>query len=263
MIKGIKKYFKENKVVRNGVIVTVAACVIFLMGLAISEKMNAGVNELQIKIEYKDQTKKLINKAYVRKTLKEELGFDVERVKLKDLDLMKIEAFLQRSKYVKEVEVFIDSRKNVVVEMEQKNPIVRINRNDRSFYLDEEGVLLPLSRIAAVRVPVITGDVEAYEKEYWLKKSHQYQDIYRLISTIRKDDLLTSLIEQIHIENDGEYLLIPKIGKEKIILGSVDDLEDKLFNLKEFYKEGLTREGWGKYAYLDLRNEGLVYATRK
>lgn len=260
MIKNIKTYLKENKIVRTSIALFVALGMLSILVIAVAEKKQTGIKDFQVNIEYIDQTKRLINDEYIFESLRKELGYDVDRIKIKDLDLMSIEAYINTIKYVKNVEVFLDGRNNLIANIEQKNPIARLNQKDRHFYLDEDGEYLPLSPVASVRVPVITGNIGAFDPNYKLEEAHQYQDIMALSKMLSEDRLLSSLIEQIHIEKNREFLLIPKIGKEKIILGDVHDLEDKLFNLKAFYKEGLTREGWGKFAYLDLRNEGQVVA---
>ena len=260
MIRSVKKYIGENKLIRNSILLFTGLAMLMIMVIAVQEKMQSGVKEFRVDIEYIDQTKRLINDEFIFDLLRKELGYNIERVKIKDLDLLKVEAFLSQNKFVEEVEVYIDGDNNIIAEISQKNPIVRLNHKDRHFYLDKNGDYLPLSPVAAVRVPVITGHIEDYNPNYKLEEKHQYKDIFELATKIASDQLLSSLIEQIHIKKNNEFLLIPKIGKEKIILGDIHGLEDKLFNLKHFYKEGLTREGWGKYAYLDLRNEGQVVA---
>ncbi|MEZ4980905.1 MAG: hypothetical protein R2769_04815 [Saprospiraceae bacterium] len=50
------------------------------------------------------------------------------------------------------------------------------------------------------------------------------------------------MVEQIHV-HDKEFVLIPKIGKQKILLGTIDELQDKIDRLKIFYEKVMPREG--------------------
>lgn len=263
MIENIKKYISANKYLKNGILICSMIFLLTLLTLSIQEKKNSRVNELKIDIQYSDSSKKLINNEFLAQALQRKLGYDIERVKIADVDILSIERFFNNNTYIDSAEVYIDARNNVVAEIIQKNPIVRVNTSTDQFYLDDKGEYLKLSPIASVRVPVITGKVGEYDPVYKLEEKHQYKDIYEIAMAIHEDEFLTALIEQIHVEKNDDFLLIPKIGKEKIILGDTYDLDGKLFNLKGFYKEGLTRVGWGKYAYLDLKDQGRISALRE
>ena len=263
MIKRVKEILKKNGMLRNSLILVLGLGIITLFVLAVQKKMETGVKEFRVSIKYTDNTKKLINGEYIKEALRAELGYDIERIRIEDLDLKTIESLLNQNSFVDNVQVYIDARNVIKANIIQKNPLVRINRDNDHFYLDDSGRRIPLSPVASVRVPVITGKIVQYDDLYQLEDEHQYKDIFKLSKAISEDEFLVSLIEQIHIENNNNYLLIPKIGKEKIIIGDVYELDEKIFRLKEFYKEGLTRVGWGKYAYLDLRYNGLVNAIKK
>ena len=258
MINNIKTYINENKFLKVSLICFAVISFVVVTRLAIQEKKSAGVKAFRVSIAFKDKTKRLINADYIKTEVRKSLGYDVERIKLADLDIRRIEEILQNNDYVQDVEVYLDGSNYLRAEIRQKNPIVRIDDGKRKFYLDEEGDYLALSPVAAVRVPVVTGAIQEYNPAYRAEDEHQYLEIFALATKLDGDVFLKALIEQVHIEKNGDFLLIPKIGKEKIILGSVEDLEHKMYKLKVFYKDGLTRLGWGKYAYLDLKFEEIV-----
>lgn len=262
MIVQIKKYISEHRIIRGAIALVAIAGVLVLFYKAIGEKLETGIKEFQVDVQYVDNAKKLINSEYVKNLVRKDLGYDISKSKIKDLDLSRLEKMLNNDVFIDSAEVYVTSRSVVVAVITQKNPLVRINGKNEQFYLDTYGNYLPLSPIAAVRVPVVTGNVGAFLPAYKNEKEHQFQDIYELVLKINSDSFLEALVEQIHIEKSGDFLLIPKIGKEKIILGDIYNLENKIFNLKQFYKEGLTRVGWGKYAYLNLKYEDLVYAQK-
>lgn len=75
---------------------------------------------------------------------------------------------------------------------------------------------------------------------------------------MKKDTFANSLIEQIYLDENGEFTLIPKIGNERIFLGNSEILEDKLMRLKLFYKENMGRQGWNVYQLVNLKFKGQV-----
>src|SRR5690606_6219498 len=68
-----------------------------------------------------------------------------------------------------------------------------------------------------------------------------------------QDDFLRALIEQIYVEESGEIIFIPKVGKEKLVFGGTSQMEEKFDNLKIFYRDGLTKLGWNRYPVLNLK----------
>ena len=75
---------------------------------------------------------------------------------------------------------------------------------------------------------------------------------------MRQDPFLTAQIDQIFINENQEVELIPKIGKQEILFGSFDDMEDKLENLVAFYNNGIAYKGWRRYSKIDLRYDKQV-----
>ena len=56
--------------------------------------------------------------------------------------------------------------------------------------------------------------------------------------------------------------LIPKVGKHKIIIGNVENIEQKLYNLKLFYINGLNQKGWENYSVINLKYQNQIVCTK-
>ena len=78
-------------------------------------------------------------------------------------------------------------------------------------------------------------------------KAHQIHDILAIAKQLPKDEFLQALIEQIYLEKDGSITLIPKVGKQELILGSTEKLNLKLRNIKLTYKSIVRIKGFDKY----------------
>ena len=129
------------------------------------------------------------------------------------------------------------------------------------YYLDENGKQVPVTRGSAVRVPIVTGVKDTFHSKFLSdEKPSKLKDVFNIMKYVAHDEFLSALIEQAHIENDsiGDIVLIPKIGREKLIFGDGRDIEEKFEKLKIFYRDGLPKLGWSRYKTLNLKYANQV-----
>jgi cell division protein FtsQ len=72
---------------------------------------------------------------------------------------------------------------------------------------------------------------------------------------------MKSLVGQIHLKKDGDFVLIPLVGGQKIIFGTAhtdEEVREKFKKLKIFYKEAIPYEGWDKYAEINLKYDRQI-----
>ncbi|MDX1667094.1 MAG: cell division protein FtsQ/DivIB, partial [Saprospiraceae bacterium] len=159
---------------------------------------------------------------------------------------------------------YLDARNNIYISLVLRRPVLRVlDNNGLNYYLDEEGYKLPLSRHFTARVLVATGHLPPHVTDYLEQEQNLLREVFLLGQQLIEDDFLRSLIEQIYVTNRGELNLVPKVGDQKILLGHYDDIDNKLENLKIFYREALPYEGWQKYGKIDLRFRGQIICARR
>ena len=88
-------------------------------------------------------------------------------------------------------------------------------------------------------------------------------NLYRLAMYITHDKFLKAQIDQIYVNESGEFELVPRVGNQLIILGSADDLEAKFKKLFAFYKYGLNKIGWNKYNTINLKYKNQVLCSKQ
>jgi cell division protein FtsQ len=88
-------------------------------------------------------------------------------------------------------------------------------------------------------------------------------DLFRLSEFIFNEPFLKAQIEQIYVDPDREFELIPRVGRHIIVFGGTDRMEDKFDKLMLFYHEGLNKTGWEKYRVINLKFENQVVCTKK
>ncbi len=214
------------------------------LGYAINERLNSKVAKIEIDIPQQDKERLLISKKTISKQILKIVGKDIRTVNLAELDLTRIETLLQKDSRIENVEVYINKKNTLKVEVEIRRPFVRvIADNGDQFYLDAKGVRVSTVKNQAIRVPVATGNIDEYTDNWINSKKHNLNEVFVMAKALYKDDFLYALIEQIDIDDKNKLTLIPKVGP-KLIIGNTKDLGQKLENLKEGYKQILKREGW-------------------
>lgn len=185
---------------------------------------------------------------------------------LADIDVARVEAILERHPLVRNADAYVDAEELLHVHIDQRQPLLRIISNiGQNYYLDEQGVRMPLSEQYTARVLVATGEIMAWSNDYQERKKHQLKDLYDLAHLLKSDEFLDALIEQVHLDKNGEIILAPKVGDQVIYLGTYDKEKtpQRLARLKVFYRKGLPYEGWQKYKSFDLRYARQVVCTKR
>jgi cell division protein FtsQ len=164
-------------------------------------------------------------------------GFTFNGQLQKDLKVSAVEDYIRKMTEVKEVKVFTKIGSSWKIEVVVRKPIARIyNRYDETFYLDEDGFVMNSSALHTARVVVVTG----YIKDR--------------ISSV-------SVPEIIHLKKNGDFVLIPLVGGQKIVFGTAKtdkEVSDKFKKLKVFYEEGIPYEGWDKYEEISLKYDNQI-----
>jgi len=230
---------------------------------AVEKKKSRVASDILINIKNMSDGNTLINNEDVRVTIERSFGHDLAGIPLGELDVARVERVLEADGFIKNADVFVDAENKVHIEVEQREPVLRIiDKNGLNYYLDKEGSKMPTSDHFTARVLVATGNIPPYVPDFGERKKHIIKDLFNLTNAIQQDGFLDAMIEQIHISSNKEFTLIPKIGRQKIILGSYEDIDSKFKRLKIFYKEGIPYEGWQKYKTINLKFKDQVVCKK-
>ncbi|MBQ5778808.1 MAG: hypothetical protein IIW13_02335 [Paludibacteraceae bacterium] len=168
-------------------------------------------------------------------------------------DLTKIENVLSKEKSIRKVECFFVTNGDVTVRIWQRTPIFRVY-GEQNFYVDKDGKNFPLSEHSVAHVPIVTGSIDS------LFVSTIFSEMMTFIAS---DEFWSAQVQQIHISENQELTMIPRLGDHKIFLGKIVDYPIKLKKMKKFYKNGLTKIGWGDYSIIDVSYANQVICKRK
>lgn len=186
-----------------------------------------------------------------------------EGMPIRDVNLNTLEKYLQTIRWVKNVELFLDNTQSLQVRIEQRTPIARIfTASGNSFYIDKEGLQLPLKQLTVLRLPVFTNFPTDQEK---LSKpdSLLLNDVLHFTQAVATDSFFMAQTAQVNIANNGDFELVPSVGDHLVLIGSVENIEDKLNRLYTFYKKVWVQSGLNAYQVIDCRFDNQIVALKK
>ena len=245
-----------------------------LVGFTTYEQYNRPCRRIYITMDYGKADKLVMNQdidSIIRRTTGRISGKPIGWI-----NIQQIETSIRQQAYVETVHIYESLDGNILVDVKQREPILRIiNNKYETFYLDGSGRLLPPNPFYPARVLVANGNI-----------SHSYLDnrnfrietpmmgdtlgpadtllmnLYRLALYINRDRFLKAEIDQIFVTPNHEFELIPKVGNHIIMLGGIDDLDGKFKKLLAFYKQGLNFIGWNKYNYINIKYRNQVVCSK-
>lgn len=226
---------------------------------AVEYRKSSHIREVDVEIEPLEDERLMVTSSDIREAISRGFGFPMEGLPIKDIDIARLEKVLEKDPLILNADVYIDARSNLRIRVEQRAPLLRVmDQNGLNYYLDPNGVRMPLSRHASVRVLAANGAIPPYVPDFLGRKQHRLKDLFLLAQDIEADAFLRPMIEQIYVNNRGEFVLAPMLGDQIILFGYYRDAAEKLRKLKIFYKEALPYEGWRRYDTIDLRFRGQV-----
>lgn len=195
--------------------------------------------------------------------------------KVKDLNCEAIEQYILKMNEVKSAKVYAHFGGKWNIDLELRKPIARVfNRIGQNYYLDSDGFVMKKTPGHSARVVVFTGEIGDLENSISvneiinndsLKSIRKLDDVYRISNYVCNDPLMKSLIGQVHREKNGDFVLLPIAGGQKIIFGTANSDEDvfeKFKKLKIFYKEAIPYEGWNKYSEISLKYDKQIVCKK-
>ena len=219
----------------------------FLMGFSIQRNDQRFVQDLSVTFIKNDQpfmALEAVNKLLIQN--KDSLLTTPKET----LVLKEMEARLVLHPMVRKAQVYVTIDGVLGAKIEQRKPIARVSGAE-SFYIDEDGIPMPLSPLYAARVPLVNGDALLYVGQ-----------VHELILTLNQDAFMGPRLVSITVGRDGQMVLGLRDSDFAIVLGPVVRVQEKLKNFKAFYQKLAQTEELKGYKNIDLRYNNQVVATK-
>ncbi len=183
---------------------------------------------------------------------------------LEQINLEEIEKHIKSNPYIAFSKVYADMDGVIHIEIQQRQPILRvINSSDQDFYIDKNGLKMPVSPNFTANVLVANGKIlEHFSGRVDTLITKMAKDLYRTALFIKQDTLWDAQIEQLYVDEKGDIEFVPRVGNQRIILGVADSLEVKMRNLLAFYKKAMPKVGWDTYKTINIKYTNQIVCEK-
>jgi cell division protein FtsQ len=240
-------------------IISMAGLVV-LMSFVEGKKQAVKCSNVKILIPGADN---FIEREEIDAILKQSQGELIGR-KLEDINLDEIEDKIKSNPYIAYAKVYADMDGVIHIEINQREPLLRIiNAANQDFYVDRNGLKMPVSANFTANVLVANGNImESFGGKLDTLNSQLATDLYKTALFIKSDTLWDAQIEQLFVNDKHDIELIPRVGEQRIILGDADSIEVKMGNLMAFYKQAMPKVGWDAYKTINIKFTNQIVCER-
>lgn len=193
-----------------------------------------------------------VKKDEILRTIQEAQVYPVGRV-MDGISSRDIERSLRHNPYISEVVCYKSPGGNVNILIDQHIPIMRVMPDSgASYYLDQAGRCLPTMNYRG-NFLVATGSIDS---------TFAQKELVKLAEFVYNNPFWNKQLEQVHINPNGKVDVYPRIGKQIIRLGRIEQVEKKFENLKLFYDRVMPVVGWNKYHELNIAYTNQVIGKK-
>ncbi len=229
----------------------------------------------------------IITKEMVRQWIID-AGLNPEGRPVESVNTAAINDIITANPFVASVKSYVDFNGLASITVSQREPIFRVCTTDGySFYYTRDGHIVPTTPYSSHYVPVVsgqfelpfaegfTGELSSFIEEEKKNSDKSYLFLCKLINFVRyvsDDDFWDSEIVQINVMSNGngagadgkepEVELIPRIGNNVVLMGTLDNFKDKLDRLKAFYLYARNWNGWDEGGVLNLKYDNQIVCTK-
>lgn len=221
----------------------------FLYSFSSARNQQKKVSEIIVEFEDGDNnflTHLMVNKLLIQND-------ETASIKAKsDLNLYGLENTVLKNPYVENAAVFLTIDGQLKTIIKQRTPVARILLKNDSYYVDQQGIKVPLSSNYSARVLLVSG----------VKNEEDISKILPLISFILKDDFLQKEIVGIEKSGINEYQFAVRSGDYKIDFGNLSEIDIKFKKLKAFYNKTFEDKTIQNYKAINLKYHNQVVCTK-
>lgn len=189
--------------------------------------------------------------------------------KKKDIFTKNIEDSILHNPFVKKADVYFSVDGNLIINIKEREPVLRIFTDKKSFYIDKDGDIFPVSKNYSPMVMVANGYLGKWTKTNGTNifdtvyDNSKIRNLFTLNILINNYPLLSSQINQLYINSKNEYDIVPELGNHIVQMGKFEDIETKLCNLNAYYHKMLKTDSWDSYKTINLTYKNQIVCTKK
>lgn len=221
----------------------------FLYSFSLKRNFNKKIS--QIVVEFEEGNNHFLTHAMVNKLLIQN-DTTLKNQAKSVINLYSLEKKVSKNPYVEKASVFLTIGGTLKSTIKQRTPVARIINDDSSYYVDRQGVVVPLSELYSARVMLISG----------VKDDNEIKEILPLVFFILEDDFLGKEIVGIQKLDADEYQFSVRSGDYKIDFGKLTEIDIKFKKLKAFYNKTFLDKTIENYKTINVKYHNQVVCTK-
>ncbi|WP_174715425.1 cell division protein FtsQ/DivIB [Chryseobacterium arthrosphaerae] len=170
--------------------------------------------------------------------------------KVGDLNIPALEKKINSLPAVDSANVYLNLNGKLNLDIKQRVPVFRLNKDGKDFYVDEKGIEFPTSRTYSHPCMLITGNVQPDE----------YEKLAELVEKIDKDDFSKKYFIGISKYKDS-YNLLTSEGNYRVEIGDLDNIDFKVKGFKTFVEKYLVYQDPQKYSMVSVKYQNQIVTT--
>ena len=183
-----------------------------------------------------------------------------DSIRVKAVDLDEVEERLSAHPFISGAVAWEGGTGSLVLEVEERAPVVATLIDGKPVYLDAQGVLLPFRfGVASPDVPLLRGVIAD-----GVVDSAKGMEAIGVVETLRNyNDLLYKRIAEVHCSDDDIYTFRLTDNGVPVIAGRADEIRSRLPKLEAFLRDVVPYRGANQLRSVDLRWRGQVVVRWK
>lgn len=170
--------------------------------------------------------------------------------KVGDLNIPVLEKKINSLPAVDSANVYLNLNGKLNLDIKQRVPVFRLNKDGKDFYVDEKGIEFPISRTYSHPCMLVTGNV----------KPDEYEKLAELVGKIDKDDFSKKFFIGISKYKDS-YNLLTSEGNYRVEIGDLDNVDFKVKGFKTFVEKYLVYQDPQKYSMVSVKYQNQIVTT--
>lgn len=218
---------------------------------------------IKIDISYPNDDAHFLTEQHIMQLVTSKPGFRCKGQGYPDVNTLELSQYIEsHNRLVRHAACYHTPDSLLRIDIEQRDPVLRVKssiavrdaqgNSFQDFYVDRDGEMMPAQFGTAISLPLVTGRV----------RSSLLEPLRDFAIFLMKDDFWGYKVTQINVLENGDVELVPRVGNHTILMGSLDDYEEKLDHVLTFYHEVLPKTGWNAYRVINAKFKGQIVGEK-
>ena len=209
-----------------------------------------------LRLEYAD-AHRFVTEEDVKAWLEKDYGSYIGQ-RLDSVGLDRIEQVLNDQSAILKSDAYTTGDGWLNIRITQREPVLRFQKGETGFYVDDRGYIFPLQAHFTADVPIVEGAIPVRYSPGYKGKALSEQEqrwisqVLDLMAWIKKSKTWREAFTRFAVKEGGTLVLSPREGSERFLFGQPDDIADKFDRIGKYYEYIRPARGEGYYKSVNV-----------